>query len=324
MTTSDAQPDAFVGIDVSKARLDCHIRPSARTAAVENSDAGIRALLGVLAEETAAPAQVLVVLEATSRLHLAAVAALAAAGYQVVVANPRNIREFARATGRLAKTDRIDAEVLSLFAERVRPEPRPLPSAELEQLDALSTRRRQLLEMIVAEKNRLSCAPKRVQRSIREHIEYLQRRLKKTDDELDDMIRSSEIWRRNDDLLQSFRGIGAVTARTLLIELPELDTLSRKQIAALAGVAPLNCDSGTHRGKRSTWGGRSAVRTALFMASLTAIRHNDVIKRFYQRLRDAGKPAKVALVAVMRKILTILNAMLKNGMRWNPELLPTD
>lgn len=314
-------PVAFVGIDVSKRRLDCHFLPSKYATTLANSESGVQALLDLLDQETTSPDQVLVVLEATSRLHMAAVAALASSGYSVVVANPRNIREFARATGRLAKTDSIDAEVLALFAERVRPTPRPVPSAELEQLDALSTRRRQLLEMIVAEKNRLSAAPKNVQRSIRDHIAYLQRRLKKTDDDIEHVVHSSEVWRQHDDLLQSFRGVGAVTSRTLLIELPELGTLSNKQIAALAGVAPLNRDSGTLRGKRSTWGGRSAVRTALFMASLSAVRHNEVIKRFYRRLRDAGKPAKVALVAVMRTILTILNAMIKNRTRWNPEHL---
>lgn len=308
----------FVGIDVCKARLDLHLRPAQQSLSVSNDAAGIAVLLRELQHGCSA-ASTLVVIEATSRLHLPVVAALATAGYAVAVVNPRQTREFARACGTLAKTDELDAAVLALFAERIRPQVRPLPSQQAEELDALSTRRRQLIEMIVAEKNRLSSAGKPLHRSINEHIRWLQRRLKQLDDDLDTIIRSSDAWRAKDDLLQSFQGIGPVIARTLVIELPELGQLSEKQLAALAGVAPLNRDSGSYRGKRSIWGGRAAVRTALFMAAMTSVRHNPVIRLFYQRLRAAGKPPKVALVAVMRKILTILNAMLKSSTPWNPD-----
>jgi transposase len=307
----------FIGIDVCKAQLDLHLRPLDLIESFSNDATGITELLESLQKQCAAELT-LVVIEATSRFHLPAVAALATAGYAVAVVNPRQTREFARATGKLAKSDTIDATMLSLFGERIRPEVRRLATPEAEQLDLLSTRRRQLIEMIVAEKNRLVTTPKPLQRGINEHIRWLERRVKQLDDDLDAMIKSSDLWRGKDDLLQSFQGIGPVIARTLVIELPELGALSSKQLAALVGIAPLNRDSGTHRGKRSIWGGRAVVRTALFMAAMTAVRHNPVIKAFYQRLRTAGKPPKVALVAVMRKILTILNAMLKSATPWDP------
>jgi transposase len=311
------QFESFLGIDVCKAQLDLHLLPVEQNLSFSNTVEAITSMLEQLTTVCSSQTT-LVVIEATSRLHLPAVAALATAGYRVAVVNPRQTREFARATGRLAKTDAIDAAMLALFAERIRPQIRPLPSAEAEQLGLLSTRRRQLVEMIVAEKNRLQTTPKPLERGIKDHIRWLERRVKQVDDDLDAMIRSSDLWRGKDDLLQSFQGIGPVIARTLVIELPELGDLSSKQLAALVGVAPLNRDSGSHRGKRSICGGRSVVRAALYMAAMTAVRHNPVIRTFYQRLREAGKAPKVALVAVMRKILTILNAMLKSSTPWDP------
>lgn len=309
--------ESFLGIDVCKAQLDLHLLPVEQSLSVSNTSEGITTLLENLSPLCSSQTT-LVVIEATSRLHLPVVAALATAGYAVAVVNPRQTREFARATGKLAKTDAIDAAMLALFAERIRPQVRPLPSPEAEHLALLSTRRRQLIEMIVAEKNRLTTTPKPLERGIKDHIRWLECRVKKVDDDLDAMIRSSDLWRAKDDLLQSFQGIGPIIARTLVIELPELGELSNKQLAALVGIAPLNRDSGAHRGKRSIWGGRAVVRTALFMAAMTAVRHNPVIRTFYKRLREAGKAPKVALVAVMRKILTILNAMLKSSTPWDP------
>ena len=266
----------------------------------------------------------LVVLEATGGYETAAVAALAEAGLPVVVANPRQVRDFARSTGKLTKTDRIDAELLALFAERVRPEVRPLPDAEAQEFTALLARRRQLLEMMVAEKNRLKVAPKPVAKDIRAHIEWLERRLKSVDSDLERRIKASPVWRAKEDLLRSVPGVGPVVSRTLIGELPELGQLNRQQIAALAGVAPLNRDSGTQRGKRMVWGGRRAVRVALYMAALTASQRNPTIRAFYQQLRDRGKPSKVALTACMRKLLVILNAMVRDGVQWDPAIHPPE
>jgi transposase len=256
------------------------------------------------------------VLEATGGFEHAVVAALAAAGLPVVVANPRQVRDFARATGQLAKTDAIDAQVLALFAERVRPEPRRLPDEAAQALDALLTRRRQLLDMLVAEKNRLGFARPVVRRGITQHIRWLERRLGDVDHELGQMIEHSPVWRATDDLLRSVPGVGPVLSRTLLGELPELGQLNRKQIAALVGVAPLARDSGTLRGKRVVWGGRAPIRTVLYMSTLAAARCNPVIRAFYLHLRAAGKPAKVALTACMRKLLVILNAMVRANTHW--------
>jgi transposase len=236
------------------------------------------------------------------------------------VVNPRQVRDFSKATGQLAKTDRIDARLLALFAERVRPEVRALPDEAARELDALMTRRRQVLHMLVAEKNRLGAALPTLKSGIQEHIRYLERQLKRVDGELDQRIRSSPVWRAKEDLLKSVPGVGPVLARTLIAELPELGRLDRKEIAALVGVAPLNQDSGTFRGKRRVWGGRAPVRTALFMAALTASRCNPVIRGFYLHLIAAGKPKKVALTACMRKLLVMLNAMLKAETAWNPPL----
>jgi len=307
-------PACFVGIDVAKATLDIAVRPGGERWSVSNDEAGIGAVVARL--QPLAPA--LIVLEATGGFETATVAAVAAAGLAVVVANPRQVRDFARATGQLAKTDILDAQVLALFAERVRPEVRPLPDGAVQMLDALLTRRRQLLEMLVAEQNRLDFAAAAVRRDITQHIHWLQRRLRDVDGDLEQAIHASPLWRAKEDLLRSVPGVGPVVSRTLLGELPELGTLTHKQIAALVGVAPRACDSGTLRGKRMVWGGRAPVRAALYMAALVAARRNPVIRAFYERLRAAGKPAKVALVACMRKLLTILNAILRTGIPWRP------
>ena len=303
---------AFVGIDVAKAELVIAIRPSGDRWTVANDEVGIRALLKHLHQHATA----LVVLEATGGYERAVVAALAAARLPVVVANPRQVRDFARATGQLAKTDQIDAETLALFAERVRPEPRALPDEAATALDALLTRRRQVLEMIVAERNRLEHALPAVRRGITQHIHWLERQLHDVDRDLDDAIKASPVWRAKEDLLRSVPGVGPVLSRTLIGALPELGALPRKQIAALVGVAPLARDSGVLRGKRLVWGGRAPVRAALFMAALVGTRCNPVIRAFYHRLRVAGKPKKVALTACMRKLLTILNAMVRTNTTW--------
>jgi transposase len=308
MTTSAV----FVGIDVSKDRLDLALRPTGTRWAVANEEAGIADLVARLRHQ----APTLIVLEATGGLDVPVSSALAAARLPVVVVNPRQIRDFAKATGRLAKTDTIDAAVLAQFAEAVRPEPRPLPDAATQALTALLTRRRQLIEMLTAEKNRLGIAPTPVRQGIRAHITWLDGRLADLDEELAHTIRESPIWREKDDLLQSAPGVGPVLARTLVANLPELGTLTRQQIAALVGVAPLNRDSGTFRGTRRVWGGRAHVRAALYMSALVATRFNPVIRVFYQRLCAAGKAKKVALTACMRKLLTVLNAMLKHQTPW--------
>jgi transposase len=305
-------PVLFVGIDVAKATLEVALRPSGEHWTVANEPAAITTLVTTLQQQP----PTLIVLEATGGFEHAVVAALAAAGLPLVVVNPRQVRDFARATGQLAKTDAIDAHVLALFAERVRPEPRPLPDDAAQALDALLTRRRQLLDMLVAEKNRLGFARPPIRRSLTQHIRWLERQLGDVDDELGRMIEASPLWRAKDNLLQSVPGVGPVLSRTLLGELPELGQLNRKQIAALVGVAPLARDSGTLRGKRMVWGGRAPIRTVLYMSALVAARHNPVIRAFYQRLRAAGKPPKVALTACMRKLLTILNAMLRSNTAW--------
>lgn len=301
----------FVGIDVSKDQLDVALRPSAERWAVANDDAGIATLVDRLRALTPA----LIVLEATGGLELPLTGALAV-GLPVVVVNPRQVRDFAKATGKLAKTDALDAAVLAQFAEAVRPALRPLPDAAMQELSGLLARRRQLLEMRTAEQNRLGMARPPVRKGIRAHIAWLDRHLAQTDDDLARAIRESPVWREKDDLLQSAPGVGPGLARTLLADLPELGTLNRKQIAALVGVAPLNRDSGTLRGRRSVWGGRAHVRAALYMSALAATRYNPVIRAFYQRLCAAGKPKKVALTACMHKLLGILNSMVKHRTPW--------
>jgi len=309
MTTT---PSVFVGIDVAKAELVVATRPATESWVVPNDDPGIDRLVGRL--RRLAPA--LVVVEATGGYERAVVGALAAAAIPLVVANPRQVRDFARATGQLAKTDAIDAAVLALFGERVQPDPRPLADEATRALDALLTRRRQVLDMLTAERHRLEHALPAIRRDLTQHIRWLERRLRDVDHDLDQMIQSSPVWRAKEDLLRSAPGIGPVVSRTLIGELPELGTLSRKQIAALIGVAPLARDSGTLRGKRLVYGGRAPVRAALYMAALVAARRNPAIRTFYQRLVAAGKPPKLALTACMRKLLTMLNAMVKTDTPW--------
>ena len=304
----------YVGLDVAKAHLDLAVVPAQPAQRFAHDEAGLTALVAHVRQ--LAPA--LVVLEATGGYDTDVVAALALAAIPLAVVNPRQVRDFAKAIGRLAKTDALDAAVLARFAAQVRPEPRPLPDATHQELTALLARRRQLVEMLTAERNRLLVARGRVQHDVQVHIHFLEQRLKETDTDLKTLIRESPVWRAREQLLRSVPGIGPTTAATLLAQLPELGQLSRQQIAALVGVAPLNCDSGRRQGARVVWGGRAAVRAPLYMATQVATRHNPAIRTFYQRLRAAGKPPKVALIAAMRKLLTILNAMMKSQQPWAP------
>lgn len=308
-----------VGIDVSKAQLDVEIRPSGEKQSFANDKVGNKALVKWLAKI----APTLIVLEATGGYERQVTRALVSADLPAVVVNPRQVRDFAKATGQLAKTDSIDAGVLAHFAEVIRPELRPLPDEVTLELRALTSRRRHLLEMIAAENNRLEMTSKAVRKSINAHVGYLEQALEHINQELDRAIEQSPIWKENEDLLRSAKGIGPVTSRTLLAELPELGTLDRKQIAALVGVAPFNRDSGSLKGRRSIWGGRAPVRGALYMATLVATRRNPVIRDFYNRLIAKGKLFKVALVACMRKLLTILNSMIKHKTRWSNSFLQT-
>ena len=304
----------FVGIDVSKERLDVAVRPTGEMWQVSHDSLGIGEMMERL--ETLMPQ--LVVLEATGGVEMTLAGELAASGLHVAVVNPRQVRNFARATGKLAKTDALDAQVLAHFAEAMRPVSRPLPDSDTRELAALVARRRQLVEMITAEKNRFRTAARRIRPKVEEHIRWLEENLAELDRDLGDFIRSSPIWRDKDELLRSTPGVGPVLSMTLLSGLPELGTLNRGEIAALVGVAPFNRDSGTMRGKRKVWGGRPQVRAALYMAALVATRFNPVLRDFYQRLCMAGKPKKVALTACMRKLLTILNHMVRQNRHWNP------
>lgn len=302
----------YIGMDVSKATLDICVSDG-ETWQAANDDSAME----TLCTRIAALHPTLIVLEATGGYELRAAAALAAAGLPAAVVNPRQVRSYARSVGQLAKTDRIDARILARFAAAVQPEARPLPDAETREIEALITRRRQLVAMITAEENRLSAAPNITRKEIKTHIGWLRRQLAKINQTIDDSVRRSPIWRAKDDLLQSVPGIGTTTSSTLLAMLPELGTLTGKQIAALVGVAPFNRDSGTFRGRRTVWGGRARVRAALYMAALVGTRHNPILKDFYERLRAAGKPAKVALVACMRKLLIVVNAMVRSGRAWD-------
>lgn len=304
--------EIFAGVDVAKAELVVACRPEGPAWTAGNDSAGIATTVDRL--QSLDPR--LIVLEATGGDERAVVAALAAAGLPIVVANPRQVRDFGKATGQLAKTDDLDADLLALFADRVRPTPRPLPDAVVQQLDALMTRRRQLLDMLTAERNRLEHAAGPIRRSLVDHIRWLERRVADVDRDLDQTIAASPVRRAKDDLLQSVPGVGPVVSRTLLADVPELGHLNRKQIAALVGVAPLARDSGTLRGKRIVWGGRAPVRAVLYMGTLVATRRHTVICAFYARLVAAGKPKKVALIACMRKLLTILNAMMRTNTTW--------
>jgi transposase len=303
----------FVGIDVSKDRLDVYMRPSQACFSVTRDGKGVAELV----ERLGSRDPHLVVLEATGGFEQTVAAALVAAGLPLAVVNPRQIRDFARATGQLAKTDALDAKAIALFAERVRPEPRPVPDEQARALGELVARRRQIVEMMVAERNRRAqLKSRRLIKSIDQLLGLLQKQLGELDRELGDSIRGTPAWRERDELLRSVPGIGDIVARTLIADLPELGRLDRKQIAALVGIAPLNRDSGKMRGKRTTWGGRAKVRSALYMAALVGSRCNPVLAAFYQRLLRAGKVKKLALTAVMRKLLTILNAMVRDNKRW--------
>ena len=304
----------FVGIDVAKANLDVAERPETAPMRLPNDELGITALVERL---TAAP-PTLIVLEATGGLEGPVVAALTAAGLAVAVVNPRQVRDFAKAVGHLAKTDALDAQVLAHFAEAIRPTPRPLPEAERQALAALLTRRRQIVAMLVAEQQRLGTTAMALRPRIEAHIAWLRQERDDLDRELKHQVRQSPAWRADDDLLQSVPGVGPVLATTLIADLPELGRLDRKQIAALVGVAPFTCESGILRGRRIIWGGRAQVRAALWMGTLVAVQHNPVIRAVYARLLAAGKPKKVALTACMHKLLTILNALLRQRTAWNP------
>jgi transposase len=304
----------FVGIDVSKDTLDGYARPGRQTFGPPNTEDGIAALVGQLT--ALRPERI--VLEATGGRERPLVAALLQARLPVVVVNPRQARDFARATGRLSKTDALDAAALAHFAEAIRPELRPLPDADQQALSDLLARRRQLLQMRVAEANRLGTATaKAIRRDLEQHLKWLDRRLTGIEADLDAAIQASPAWKANADLLQTVPGVGPQVSRTLLAELPELGRLDGRHLAGLAGLAPRNRDSGRQRGRRHIAGGRAAVRAALYQASLSAVRFNPPLKAFYERLRGAGKPAKVALVAVARKLLTILNALVREGCPWD-------
>ena len=306
----------FVGIDVAQAHLDLAVRPTTETWQVPNTDAAFPDLIARLR----ALAPTLIVLEATGGYEHAVLSAVAAAGLPIVAVNPRQVRDFAKAFGILAKTDQIDAAILALFAERVRPAVRALPDADTAELAALLARRRQLLDMLTAERHRLAQARPAVRRSLQQHIHWLEQRVHDFDDDLSRRIRRSPVWRAKEDLLRSAPGIGPVVARTLLAALPELGRLPRRPLAALVGLAPFNRDSGRHRGRRCIWGGRRTVRAALYMATLVATRHNPAIRACYQRLLTAGKPTKVALTVCMHKLLTILNAMVRTNQPWRDAL----
>jgi transposase len=314
-TRASTEPGLSVGIDVAKATLEVWVEPDGAGWTVANDPVGIGELVARLQARPVAR----VVLEATGGYEYAAAAALSLVGLAVAVVNPRQVRDFAKATGRLAKTDRIDAQVLARFGAAVRPEPRALPSAAVQELDATVTRRRQVLEMLQAERNRHQLARGKVARQIQQHITWLERQLTALDDELKRLVEASPVWRARENLLRSVPGIGPVTTATLLAELPELGTLSRHQIAALVGVAPFARDSGTLRGKRAIWGGRTSVRCVLYMATLAAVRWNPPLAATYRRLLDAGKLPKVALIACERKLLVLLNAIVAHGTPWEPD-----
>lgn len=313
--STDALPTSmFVGIDVSARRLDVAIGTDT-IESFDNDDRGVAALCAQLCAQSCA----LIVVEATGGYEALAVANLAAVGLPVRVINPRQVRDFARASGVLAKTDRLDARLLRLFAERIQPVVLPHKAEEIRELAAIVGRRRELVQMLTAEKNRLTLATATVRKDITAHIRWLQKRIDDADQELRRRIREHDSWRITDTLLQSVPSIGDVSSFTLIAVLPELGTLSRRRIAALAGLAPFNDDSGPRSGRRRIWGGRAEVRCVLYMATVSAIRCNPSIKASYQRLLAAGKPKKLAITACMRKLLTILNAILRDQTPWNPQ-----
>jgi transposase len=311
----------FVGIDVGKSWLDVAEGGSDEVTRFDNTAAGIDKLIAKLTSSSEGDSSLgqvaLIVVEATGSYEMPVVYALAAANQPIAVVNPRQTHHFASATGRLAKTDEISARDLAAFAQAIRPKVRPLPDDETRTLRAILERRSQLVGMITAESNRLGVAAQCVRKRLSEHLDWLRKELDDVDRDLNQRIQQSDVWREREDLLRSVPGIGPVSAATLMLCLPELGRINRKQIAALVGVAPLNCDSGTSvRGRRCIWGGRASLRHCLYMAALSAIRHNPVIKAVYTRMRQAGKPFKVAMVACMHRLIIILNAMTKNNQKW--------
>ena len=310
------QSPLAVGVDVSKSEIVVATHPAGALWTSDTTPAAMDQLIARLGELRPD----VIVVEATGGYERAVVAAAVAAGLPIAIVNPRQVRAFAKAVGQLAKTDAIDAALLALFGARVRPAVRPLPDEETQALAALLARRRQLQDMLVAERQRLEKATMtNVRRDLRQHIRWLERRVDEVDEDIDGAIKRSPVWRVKDDLLQSVPGIGPTVSRTLLAELPELGQLDRRAIAALVGVAPFSRDSGRSRGRRYIRGGRASLRASLYMGALVAARHNPVLRTYYQRLRDAGKPSKVALVAVMRKLLTIVNAMMKHQLKWQSQ-----
>lgn len=303
----------FVGIDVAKDRLDVHVRPSDEAFAVARDGEGLAALV----ERLQGLAPQIAVVEATGGFEVTVAAALAGAAIPLAVVNPRQIRDFARAMGQLAKTDALDARAIARFAEAIKPEPRPVPDDQARELSELVQRRRQVVEMMAMERNRRrQLTQRRLIKGVDRVLAMLQKELSELEEDLDDAIRGTPAWREAEDLLKSVKGVGDIVARTLIADLPELGTMGRKQIAALVGIAPLNRDSGTMRGRRTIWGGRAKVRAALYMAALVASQRNPRLAAFYQRLIAAGKPKKLALTALMRKLLTILNAILRDRRPW--------
>ena len=306
------EPQVFAGIDVSKACLDAAVLPDSECRSFTNDEKGISKLVSWLSKLHPN----LIVLEATGGLEIPVVGALGISLLPVVVVNPRQVRDFAKATGVLAKTDKIDALILARFGAAVRPKVRPLKSKQAQELSAVIARRRQVVEMLVAEKNRLNNASPCVRKQVQAHINQLKKHLGSIDNDLQKLIKDSPLWRKKEELLRSVPGVGPILCTTLLSGLPELGSLNRRQIASLVGVAPFNRDSGTFRGRRCVWGGRANVRAVLYMGTISAIRCNPVIRDFYLRLCNAGKAPKVAITACMRKLLTILNAMLKSQTVW--------
>jgi transposase len=307
--------DLFIGIDVSKAKLDVAASPGEHSWTVSNTEEGIQELISKL-RQLGTPK--IILMEATGGFEPRPLVLLGAAGLPVTAINPRNARDFAKSIGLLAKTDRVDAKALALFAQKIQPPCRPLPDAETRALQDLIVRRRQMIDMLTAEQSRLAIVESaKVKREITQHIAWLKKRIHITDYDLDQTIKNSPAWQPKSDLLKTVPGVGPVTSSTLLALLPELGSLTNKQIAALGGVAPFNRDSGTLRGRRCIWGGRAAVRSVLYMATLAATPFNPTIRAFYQRLRNLGKLPKVALVAAMRKLLTILNAMVRDQTPWH-------
>jgi len=307
--------ESFVGIDVAKSWLDVGWSIGT-TLRIDYSEEAVAGLIERMRNDP----PTLIVMEATGGLETEIASALVAAGFPVAVVNPRQVRDYAKACGRLAKTDRIDALVLAAFAAAIRPQVRALPDEDTRALGDLLARRRQLIEMRVQEKLRLQRASAVQRTSLREHIAWLDERIARLDIDLTHALRTSPVWHDKDDLLKAIPGVGSLTRATMLALLPELGSLTRRQIAALVGVAPFNRDSGKHQGQRVIWGGRAQVRRTLYMAAVSAMRCNPVIRVFYLHLRAHGKPAKVALTACMRKLLTIMNAMLKHHSQWSPGL----